>query len=88
MRHGLSGELKQQRPSTVAKSLDDGRHDQIAGVASVAGGGGGTLATGRHLRVDEKTPMTNLYRSMLDNVGVRTEKIGDSTGKLDKLFAG
>ncbi len=54
----------------------------------VAGGGGGTLATGRHLRVDEKTPMTNLYRSMLDNVGVRTEKIGDSTGKLDKLFAG
>jgi hypothetical protein len=54
----------------------------------VAGGGGETLATGRHLRVDDKTPMTNLYRSMLDNVGVRTEKIGDSTGKLDTLFAG
>ncbi len=30
--------------------------------------------------------MTNLYRSMLDHVGVRTEKIGDSTGKLDALF--
>ncbi len=52
----------------------------------LAGGGGGRLATGRHLRVDEHTPMTNLYRSMLDNVGVRTEKIGDSTGKLDPIF--
>lgn len=52
----------------------------------LAGGGGGGLATGRHLKVDEKTPMTNLYRSMLDHVGVRTEKIGDSTGKLDAVF--
>lgn len=52
----------------------------------LAGGGGGRLATGRHLRVDDKTPMTNLYRSMLDTVGARTEKIGDSTGKLDAVF--
>ncbi len=52
----------------------------------LAGGGGGTLATGRHLRVDDRTPMTNLYRSMLGNVGVQTEKIGDSTGKLDTIF--
>jgi hypothetical protein len=52
----------------------------------LAGGGGGTLNTGRHYRLDEKTPMTNLYRSMLDNVGVHTEKIGDSTGKVDAIF--
>jgi len=30
--------------------------------------------------------MTNLYRSMLDHVGVRTEKIGDSTGELAAVF--
>jgi hypothetical protein len=54
----------------------------------LAGGGGGRLATGRHLKVDDRTPMTNLYRSMLDNVGVHTEKIGDSTGKLDTIFRG
>lgn len=53
----------------------------------LAGHGGGRLATGRHLRVAEKTPMTNLYRSVLDIAGVRTEKIGDSTGSLDTLFA-
>jgi hypothetical protein len=52
----------------------------------VAGHGGGRLATGRHLRVDDKTPMTNLYRSMLDTVGVRTEKIGDSTGNSDGMI--
>jgi hypothetical protein len=52
----------------------------------VAGRGGGGVTRGRHLRVDDKTPVTNLYRSMLDTVGVATEKIGDSTGKLDGLF--
>ena len=53
----------------------------------LAGKGGGTIASGRHLRVDDHTPMTNVYRSMLDSIGVRTEKVGDSTGKLDQLFA-
>lgn len=53
----------------------------------VAGRGGGRIASGQHLRVEENTPMTNLYRAMLDTVGVRTEKVGDSTGKLDALFS-
>lgn len=53
----------------------------------VAGKGGGSIATGRHLRVDDHTPMTNVYRSMLDSIGVRTEKVGDSTGKLEQLFS-
>ncbi len=52
----------------------------------IAGRGGHRLNTGRHLRVDAKTPMTNVYRSMLETVGVGTEKVGDSTGKLDALF--
>ena len=53
----------------------------------LAGHGGGRISTGQHLRVEEKTPMTNLHRSMLDVVDVRTEKIGDSTGKLSGIFA-
>jgi hypothetical protein len=53
----------------------------------VAGRGGGGLASGRHVRVDDKTPITNLYCSLLDNIGVPTEKIGDSTGKLKTVFA-
>jgi hypothetical protein len=53
----------------------------------LAGGGGGAHKSGQHVKVDEKTPMTNLYRSMLDGIGVHTEKIGDSSGKLDDVFA-
>ena len=53
----------------------------------LAGKGGGTFASGRHVRVDDKTPMTNLYRSMLDSIGVRTEKVGDSTGRVEQLFS-
>ena len=52
----------------------------------VAGRGGGAIAPGRHVRVETNTPVTNLYRAMLDVTGVPTEKIGDSTGKLDAVF--
>ena len=67
-------------------ALSNGNEHSPENLPILLAGGGGRLQTGRHLRVDEKTPMTNLYRSVLDNVGVHTEKIGDSTGKLDALF--
>ena len=69
-------------------ALSDGQnhvHENLPVI--VAGKGGGKIKTGRHVRVEDKTPITNLYRSMLDTVGVGTEKIGDSTGKLDQVFA-
>ena len=46
----------------------------------LAGGGAGTLKTGRHIAYPDKTPMTNLLVSMLDKVGVPIDKLGDSTG--------
>jgi hypothetical protein len=48
--------------------------------------GGGVASAGQHVKVDDKTPMTNLYRSVLDHIGVHTEKIGDSSGKLDRVI--
>lgn len=51
----------------------------------LAGRGGGTLATGRHLVYGKKTPLTNLYRSMLARVGAPVEKLADSTGELPGL---
>jgi Protein of unknown function (DUF1552) len=51
----------------------------------VAGQGGGTVKTGRHVKFNQETPLNNLYISMLNGMGVHAEKVGDSTGKLVEL---
>lgn len=52
----------------------------------IAGGAAGRIAGGRYLKFPgDETPLTNLYLTMLDKVGVPTEKLGDSTGRLNRL---
>ncbi|HZT42586.1 MAG TPA: DUF1552 domain-containing protein [Chthonomonadaceae bacterium] len=51
----------------------------------LAGRAGGTLATGRALTYASKTPLCNLYRSMLTRVGVPVEHFGDSVSELPGL---
>src|SRR3984957_9955405 len=46
---------------------------------------GGVNRGDRHIRYPKGTPMTNLYLTMLDGLGVHPEKIGDSTGKIEHL---
>jgi hypothetical protein len=48
-------------------------------------GGRDQVAGGRHLRYPAGTPVTNLYLTLLDTVGVPVERFGDSTGKLELL---
>jgi hypothetical protein len=49
----------------------------------VAGGGNGRLKGSRHLRFAKGTPISNLYLTLMDMVGVRLDRFGDSTGRLD-----
>jgi hypothetical protein len=49
----------------------------------VAGGGSGQLRGGRHIRYARHTPVTNLYVSLMDKIGIPVDQIGDSTGHLD-----
>ncbi|MFO0799401.1 MAG: DUF1552 domain-containing protein [Gemmataceae bacterium] len=58
-------------------------HDDLPVV--LAGGGGGSLRPGRHVRARPDTPMTNLFVSLLDRLGVAAEKVGDSTGRFDDV---
>lgn len=52
----------------------------------LAGGAAGRIAGGRCIKFPgDTTPLTNLYLTMLEKVGVPTEKFGDSTGKLNRL---
>jgi uncharacterized protein DUF1552 len=64
---------------------DGNRHNHDDLPVLLAGKGGGTIATGRHVRYPRETPLTNLYLSMLDRMGVRANAFGDSTGRLESL---
>jgi hypothetical protein len=51
----------------------------------LAGRGGKTIETGRHVRYPKDTPMANLYLSMLERIGAPVPRLGDSTGPLESL---
>ena len=62
---------------------DGNRHNHDDLPVVLAGGGAGTLATGRFVQYPKETPMNNLYLSLLDRFGVDIEAMGDSTGRLE-----
>ena len=64
---------------------DGNRHNHDDLQILLAGGGGGTLRPGRHVRLEKETPTTNLYLSILERLGVAADRIGDSTGKLEQI---
>jgi hypothetical protein len=51
----------------------------------VVGRGAGQFKGGRHLRYPQYTPVTNLFVSVLDKLGVPVDSIGDSTGTVEHL---
>jgi hypothetical protein len=64
---------------------DGNRREHVNLPVMILGGACGTIKTGRHLRLAGKTPINNLYVSMLDRMGVPVESLGDSTGPLREL---
>jgi hypothetical protein len=61
-------------------------HDHINLPILVAGGAAGGMRGGRIIRFDKATPLANLHLTLLDKVGVRLDRFGDSNGKVDGLF--
>ncbi len=64
---------------------DGNRHNHEDLPTILAGRGGGAFKPGRHIFFKPGKPMTNLYLTLLDQMGAHPEKIGDSTGRLDHL---
>jgi hypothetical protein len=64
---------------------DGNRHDHGELPVLVAGGGGGTIKTGRHAKFTRETPLNNLWLAMLERMGATTKQLGDSTGVLQGL---
>ncbi|MES2735947.1 MAG: DUF1552 domain-containing protein [Verrucomicrobiota bacterium] len=61
---------------------DGNRHNHDNLPILLAGRAGGTWTPGKRIVLPGETPMTNLYLSMLDRLGVRAERVGDSSGVL------
>ena len=67
-------------------SIGDGnRHNHDELPILIAGRAQGTMQTGRHVRYPRNTPLANLFLSILDRMGLKEEKFGDSTGRLTDL---
>lgn len=82
------GSLLDQCMIVYGAGIGDGNrhnHDNLPIV--VAGRGGGTLRTGRHLRFPSETPLNNLFLSMMDRMGVQAREFGDATERLRGLDA-
>ncbi|MBO0720112.1 MAG: DUF1552 domain-containing protein, partial [Blastocatellia bacterium] len=83
------GTLLDHSMIVYGSGLSDGnRHEHENLPILLAGRGesaGAKFKTGRHIIFPTGTPMTNLYLTLLDRIGVSPEKIGDSTGKLEQL---
>ncbi len=81
-----SGTLLDNSMIVYGSGIADGnRHAHHDLPVLLAGGGGGTIRPGRHIKYESLTPMTNLYLSLLERVGAPVERLGDSTGKLGQL---
>jgi hypothetical protein len=64
---------------------DGNRHNHDDLPILLAGRGGGTIRSGRHVQFGAETPVTNLWVTMLRQAGVAVEAIGDSSGPLTDL---
>lgn len=65
--------------------LSDGNRHTHEDLPVLLAGRGGALRTGTHVVCPKGTPMTNLYLTLLDRIGVREESLGDSTGRLEHV---
>lgn len=65
--------------------MSDGNAHSPVNLPILLVGGGAGLKGGQHLRYPKDTPLANLHLAVLDKLGVRIEKIGDSTEELRNL---
>jgi hypothetical protein len=61
---------------------DSNDHSPLNVPIILVGGGAGNLKGGRHVRFKD-VPLANLHLTLLDQLGVHWDRIGDSTGRLD-----
>lgn len=79
------GTLLDHSMIVYGSGLSDGNRHTHEDLPVLITGRGGDLRLGTHIVYPKGTPMTNLYLTLLDRMGVPPETIGDSTGRLEHL---
>ena len=64
---------------------DPNRHQHHDLPIILAGHGRGKLTPGRRVIQQDETPLSNLFVSMLNNMGVKEDSFGDSNGSVENL---
>jgi hypothetical protein len=59
------------------------QHDHDPLPILVAGGAGGRLRGGRHIRLEKGVPLSNLQLALLNTLGVTDTTFGDSSGRVE-----
>jgi Protein of unknown function (DUF1552) len=80
------GTLLDHSVLVYGSSLSDGnshKHEDLPIV--LAGRAHGGLKPGRHVAYDTETPLTNLFLTLLDRMGIPQDSVGDSTGRIEHL---
>ena len=73
---------------TMGAGLGDGSTHQYNDLPLiVAGGGGGKLKLGKHVQCERGTPLSNLWLTQLQALGIKRDRYADSTGTLDAILA-
>jgi hypothetical protein len=77
------GSLLDHSMIVYGSGLSDGNRHTHEDLPVVLAGHGAGFRGGEHLVCPKDTPMTNLFLTLLDRMGVHEERIGDSTGRFD-----
>ena len=64
---------------------DSDRHSHENMTALLLGGGAGQIKGNQHIRCQQGTPLADLHLTTLDKMGVRLDRFGDSTGRLEDI---
>jgi hypothetical protein len=79
------GSLLDHTLIVYGSGLSDGNRHTHEDLPVLMVGKGGEFRRGTHIVYPKDTPMTNLFLTLLDRIGVQPEKLGDSTGRIEHL---
>ncbi len=80
-----NGNLLDNSMIVYGGGIGDGNRHSHNDLPLILAGHGGGIKQGRVITADRGTPMTNLYLSLIDRMGAKAERVGDSNGKLEMI---